>query len=72
MYALVNIFLNLNINKIFINRQTVFEVLAYNSNVIDRRYAGIGRLAGTAGNCVALTPFCSKLRIYAAPMAEGI
>lgn len=69
MYALVDIFLNININKIFINRQTVFEVLAYNSNVIDRRYAGIGRLAG---NCVALTPFCSKLRIYAAPMAEGI
>lgn len=40
MYALVNIFSNLNINKIFINRQTVFEVLAYNSNVIDRRYHG--------------------------------
>lgn len=42
MYAPLNIFLNLNINKRFINRQTVFEVLANNSNVIDRRYAVIG------------------------------
>lgn len=51
MYALVNIFLNLNINKIFINRQTVFEVLA-NSNVIDRPFVatlGLGDWLGRLG-----------------------